>query len=536
MKISIRWKVLGLIVSTLIVVIASIAFLVINEQSDSLERIITTGARNKTSEVRFYSVRAMLQRDVLGVQDSLKNANKIPGFVFARVLRSDTKRKIGQNFFLKKEQTPKQVAAGKLPENVYKKAEREAMLKVFDPLAKGLWSKIKKDASPILMKKAFPGKDGAQLYIFHLAVRHPFIEKKPPLMAMVQLAISDEVISDAIAKNRNKILIGAAIFLVIGVLVSLFLAAYIVRPIRILSNSAEQVGSGDLDHKVPPLGNDELGTLAERFNAMTEGLKQAQKAKEEQLVIDEQIRQATEIQEGMNPQYFLNRDSYQVKGYTRAAKGVGGDYYDFQLLQDGRLAVLISDVSGKSISASLVMVLIKTVVSTYLQLYDSVRGDKIVTTINQVMCSQAHIDKFATFFFCVYDPETRLLDFTNGGHGPIFIYRAKDKVCTLSKLEGLPMGIDEDNDYKLAQLSLNPGDIIVLYTDGVNEAWDQQKNEYGLVRLRQKVMEYADLTADEMVKNIIADIDDFSAGAEQHDDLSLVIMKVPADVPAPVAT
>ena len=143
------------------------------------------------------------------------------------------------------------------------------------------------------------------------------------------------------------------------------------------------------------------------------------------------------------------------------------------------------------------------------------------------MCAEAHIDKFATFFLCVYDPVSRKLDFTNGGHGPIMVYRARDKVCTISKLEGLPMGIDEDNIYKLAQTSLEPGDMVVLYTDGVTEAWDLQKKEYGLQRLRQRILEYANLNAEEIVEKIVKDIDSFALGAEQHDDLSVVLLKIP---------
>jgi sigma-B regulation protein RsbU (phosphoserine phosphatase) len=228
----------------------------------------------------------------------------------------------------------------------------------------------------------------------------------------------------------------------------------------------------------------------------------------------------------MNPSRFLKKPEYQIKGFTRAAKGVGGDYYDFQVLGDGRIAVLISDVSGKSISASLVMVLIKTVVSTYLKLFNTIRGDTIIRTINRVMCGEAHIDKFATIQFFVFDPATKTLEFSNGGHGPLFLYRADRKICTASKLEGLPMGIEEENQYKLAKIQLSSGDIVMLYTDGITECWNTAKEEFGLKRVREKLTGYADLNPKEIIENFVRDLDEFASGAEQHDDMTMVVMKV----------
>ena len=172
------------------------------------------------------------------------------------------------------------------------------------------------------------------------------------------------------------------------------------------------------------------------------------------------------------------------------------------------------------------MVLIKTVVATYMQLFDFVRSDIILTIINKVMASQAHIDKFATGQFIIFDPESGRVEFSNGGQGPLFVLRATDKVCTESKQPGLPLGIDEDNDYRVSALNLNSGDMIILYTDGITEAWDTEKNEYGMERLREKIIEYTEDPVDKIVDTIISDIDNFADGMDQHDDMTLVVMKV----------
>ena len=517
MNISIRYKFLGLILLLVTLVITSIGYFILTQQNQTLRENIYSSAKKELNDLAFFNARAILGGDDLAKNDTIRNTNEMQGLVLAAIWNQDTKEIFPYWF--------KKLKKKDLYDNKTQKAVRD----VSNLHVKPLWKKwrIKKKHGIQVYDDAFPTNKAVNLISFFRPMYDPYNKENKGLIGIMQLSFSDEFIQKAVRKNLYNLLLAGGIFWLIGTLGSLLLAQIIVRPIKILSEGAEQVGSGDLNFKLPELGKDELGRLANQFNDMTEGLKQAQKNKEEQLIIDEQIKQATEIQEGMNPQYFLNQDHYQVKGFTRAAKGVGGDYYDFHKLADGRLAVLISDVSGKSISASLVMVLIKTVVSTYLRLFNSVRGDKIVTTINQVMCGEAHIDKFATFFFCVYNPETKMLDFTNGGHGPILLYRAKNKVCTVSKLEGLPMGIDEDNDYKLAQVTLEPGDLVVLYTDGINEAWDHQKNEFGLARLREKIIDYADQTANDIVARIINDIDTFADGADQHDDMSLVILKIP---------
>ncbi|MDH5721419.1 MAG: SpoIIE family protein phosphatase [Spirochaetia bacterium] len=504
-----RAKVLFLILLLISAVIISIGFYVIEQQESILRENVRVNAEREAESLTYLAGRALLEQDDLALIDSLDLTSKMTGYVYAAILRVETKK-----------------PAAKRYHKDYKNIEKD-LESIWQAKSKELWEDYKKEKKEINRKETpFPGKKKVNLEIFHKAIYHPFIKPNPPLLGMVQISISDEFIQNAVEKNRNTLIYTGLAFWIIGILGALILSQLIVKPIKILSEGARIVGEGNLDYKVPIKSNDEIGMLGRQFNQMTDGLKHAQEAEAEQLVINEQIRQAQEIQEGMNPQNFLSNSSYQVKGFTRAAKGVGGDYFDFQELGENKLAVLISDVSGKSISASLVMVLIKTVVSTYLRLFKFTRGDKIITAINKVMCAEAHIDKFATIMMCLYDPQTRELEFTNGGHGPIFVYRAKRKVCTISKLSGLPMGIDEDNEYGLAKLTLEPNDMVIFYTDGINEARNPQEEEFGMSKLKEKVLEYAEFNAEEIVNKLVADLDEFAKDAPQHDDMTLVVLKV----------
>ena len=507
--VGLRWKVIGLTLSLVTLMIISIGFIVAYQQKKILEKQVYENAKREAQSIVYLDSRAIISQDDLVILDSLKNLNELGGFVYGRVIESQEKINIVE-----------------LYHQDYSKRSS-----IFNPIwervLKLKWEQMsQKTKNKVLYEKILlPGGDGARLLIFHLPLYHPFISVNPPLLGIVQLAFSDSFIKKAIAKNQLSLLVLGIIFWIIGIFASILMAQLIVKPINILSEGAKIVGGGNLDYVVPDLGKDELGQLAKQFNIMTNGLKTAEKAKAESLILDEQLKQAQEIQEGMNPNYFLKGDYYQAKGFTRAAKGVGGDYFDFHKLENGKFATLISDVSGKSISASLVMVIIKTVVSTFFKIFKEVRSDIITKTINQVMCGEAHIDKFATFFFVIFDPNTGELEFTNGGHGPLFLYRFKKKICTLTKLAGLPMGIDADNDYSIAKVNLEKGDMIVFFTDGINEARDPDKAEYGNVRLGKKIIELADKTAEEIVDHLVVDLDNFMQDAEQHDDMTLVVVK-----------
>ncbi|MES0488777.1 MAG: SpoIIE family protein phosphatase [Leptospirales bacterium] len=508
MKTGIRVKVLLAILTLITIIIVSIGVYTMISQSNSLRRNILENTESDARTFGFWAARAIVLDDDFIVVDSLKLLKKNPGYVYGRAINLRDKT----------------VIYGLFGDQYQEKQEKyEDYLKLEDEFWE-LAETLEKDQTNIVEFSV--SDESEKYYAISYPVFRPFAGDDPPRDGIVQVIISDAIIRDTIRRNVQGLIIASVLFWIVGGLGTYLLSSFIVKPLASLLIGAKKVGEGDLDYKVPVTSEDELGMLAKQFNSMTDGLKVAQQAKEEQLVFDEQIRQAKEIQEGMNPLHLFDNDFFQVKGFTRAAKGVGGDYFDFQELPDGRLALLISDVSGKSISASLVMVLIKTVVATYLNLFDYIRSDIICDTINRVMATQSHIDKFATMIFLIYDPKTGSVEFTNGGQGPLFVYRAVGKAVTMSKLPGLPLGIDEDNEYHVSKIHLHKGDMVVLYTDGITEAYNTVKDEYGLQGLRQNILDYSDNAADVIVDRIVKDIDEFATGMEQHDDMTLVVLKI----------
>ncbi|HEY1407043.1 MAG TPA: SpoIIE family protein phosphatase [Spirochaetota bacterium] len=381
------------------------------------------------------------------------------------------------------------------------------------------------NAAPILTQKIQDPDDRAgTLYDFSKPIFDKLTGKKR--IATVRLGISDRNVRAEIAVMKRFLALITLVFLGISTIIAIILATLTTRPLKVLSAGVKEIGSGKLDYKITVNSRDEIGMLASQFNSMTDQLKEAQSREIENRIMQEQLDVAKEIQEGLNPMTYYNKNGIQIKGYTRAAKGVGGDYFDYIEIGDDRVGALISDVSGKGIPASLVMVMIRTVfVSSLRQDPRKIQCSKIVSAINASLSADFAIDKFATLFFMIYDRTKGTVSFSNAGHGPLFCYRADRNQCTITKLEGVPIGIMDDSEYSQAEVPFGIGDIIVLNTDGVTEMRNEKKEEYGRMRVQQFLMKHHDLSADQIVSKMVEDVDAFQGNAPQHDDMTLLIMK-----------
>ncbi len=340
----------------------------------------------------------------------------------------------------------------------------------------------------------------------------------------VIIGLSDRVIRDEIRGLLNIMVPISLSFLALAILASIILASITINPIRKLSQGAVLIGQGDLDHRIDIKSSDELGQLAREFNEMTTMIKEAKENEIEQRIMDEQLETARDIQEGLNPMAFFNKEGIQIKGNTRAAKGVGGDYFDYIEIDENRIGALLSDVSGKGVPASLVMVMIRTVFTSYITRSD-VTTAKVLRAINDALSADFAIDTFATLFFFIYDKRTGEVTFANAGQGPLYCYRKHLNRCTATKLDGVPIGIMDDVDYKMARVNLNPGDIIVTFTDGITEMRNEKKEEYGFSRLQKMLIEHHEKDAGELVETIVQDVEEFRGEVPPHDDTTILIFK-----------
>jgi phosphoserine phosphatase RsbU/P len=246
--------------------------------------------------------------------------------------------------------------------------------------------------------------------------------------------------------------------------------------------------------------------------------------------IEREIEIAREVQERLYPQEIPIIPGLTLAGACRPAQGVGGDYYDVIQLDDGRLGLALGDVSGKGISAALLMASLRA--SLRGMTMDGPRDlAKLMHKVNRLVYEASATNRYATFFFATYDPATCELRYVNAGHNPPLILRGGS---TLWLDGGGPVvGLLTDAAYEEHHLTLKPGDLLLAYTDGISEAMTRTDEEWGEERMVKAVIRKPESHASEILKGLFAAADAFAAGAPQHDDMTLLLMKLdPLGTPA----
>lgn len=252
--------------------------------------------------------------------------------------------------------------------------------------------------------------------------------------------------------------------------------------------------------------------------------------------IAREIEIAREVQERLLPQTYPVVKGLQFAGYSRTAQEVGGDYYDFIALENGRLGIAVGDVSGKGISAALLMASIRSALHG-LTFSGNLNLARLIQGLNRIIFDSSTSNRFVTFFFGQYDPATRMLDYVNAGHNAPVLLRPstiEDSVCipgdgcAVQRLEtgGPVLGLFQDVDYDQGQIVLRTCDMLVAFTDGISEAMTRTYEEWGEERLIEVARAHTQRSAHDVVTAVVAGADTFTAGAPQNDDLSLVVLKV----------
>ncbi len=212
-------------------------------------------------------------------------------------------------------------------------------------------------------------------------------------------------------------------------------------------------------------------------------------------------------------------------GRCRPAREVGGDYYDFLELPEGRFGIAIGDVSGKGIGAALMMASLEA----SLRGQASVGHDltELMKRVNSLVYEASSPNRYATLFYAEYDPRSRQLSYVNAGHNPPVILRKSAAACRVFRLEtgGPVIGIIRQC-YQQGSFPLEPGDLVVLFTDGVPESMNVRDEEWGEDRLIEFAKTCHDLPAFEAMTRILAAAEAFTGGASQHDDMTLVVLRV----------
>jgi sigma-B regulation protein RsbU (phosphoserine phosphatase) len=254
----------------------------------------------------------------------------------------------------------------------------------------------------------------------------------------------------------------------------------------------------------------------------------------ERMVASERLRRELTMAAGVQQRLFPAEpptvSHLELAGFCQPARGVGGDYYDFVEADDEQVGIVIADVAGKGMAAALVMSNVQAALRSHAAArrrqpgVDGSAAD-LVGDINRLLCGITDGATYVTFFYARYDPARRRLTYVNGGHNAPVVAGADGTMRTLDAT-GLPLGILPDALYEEASLTLDPGDLLLAYTDGVTESLDREGEEFGATRLHALATSLAGASADAVQHAVVEAVGAWSAGTSPHDDLTVVAARV----------
>ena len=317
-----------------------------------------------------------------------------------------------------------------------------------------------------------------------------------------------------------------SVFVLLGVvyaLVSRLLKTIVIAPINETNASLERITQGNLDERVDARENVEFASLSDGINTTVDALKGW--IHEAETRMERDLATAKAIQESALPRTFPpfpEIEAFDIYASMNAAKEVGGDFYDFFLIDDHTLGFLIADVSGKGIPGALFMMTAKTELENYIQ--SGMALDQAVAGTNARLCANNDAGMFVTVWAATLNWKTGLLTYVNAGHNfPLLRHNGtwqwmRDK-C------GLFLGTFDIARYRAKTITLEPGDQIMLYTDGVNEAFNIDEKEYGNERLEAFLANHAKMHPKPLVEALRADVASWAQGAEQSDDITMLCLE-----------
>jgi sigma-B regulation protein RsbU (phosphoserine phosphatase) len=337
----------------------------------------------------------------------------------------------------------------------------------------------------------------------------------------------EEILEGITKLNRNVVILGIIGLLMLSVAI-FFIARSITRPLRAMAEATEGIGSGNLDVQLPAVKtDDEVGKLTKAFGFMEASLKnyireltEATAAKER---IESELKIAHDIQMSILPKMFPpfpERSEFDIFATIEPAREVGGDFYDFFEIDEDHICFVIADVSGKGIPASLFMAVTKTLIKA--EATTRTTPGEILAKVNGELCQENDMGMFVTIFCGILSINTGEIAYANAGHNPPVLLRKKEEASFLQSQGGLLAGIMEDVEYGVETITLEPGESLFLYTDGVTEAMNGNNELFTDERLRDTLEGLKEQSIKEMVRGVSAEVARFVKGAPQSDDITMM--------------
>ncbi len=380
-----------------------------------------------------------------------------------------------------------------------------------------------------LAKEYYPQKSIEQQQEFF---RHIFrMVILPYRFGTVRIVLSGRDIKHGVDSVINKT-IDISAFLVFRLIFFAFVVSgFMVKNIRNLAKGADQVGKGDYDTHIEIGTSDELGQLADRFNLMVSEIKESQFQMIEKARMEEDLQTAHRIQESLLPSKFPEVDGFEFAGYYKAQTEAGGDYYDAippEMTGGDYFGLASADVSGHGVGAGLVMTMVRSVLRA--QSIENEDPGRVLSLANPQIHSDTLPAMFATAVYFTVNFKSYTMQYASAGHDPAILYNVETKELRLLPAQGIPLGMSGKDTFnsimETKKDKIKKNDILILYTDGITEAMNGEKEEYEEDRFCKAIKRFGHLPLNELLEALVNDVKEFTNNLPQEDDISLLAMKV----------
>ena len=298
----------------------------------------------------------------------------------------------------------------------------------------------------------------------------------------------------------------------------------ITRAVDDLYEATVRVRRGDFGPRIRVHQRDQLGALGSSFNEMTSSISELIDEQAKRQKLENEIVIAREVQSQLFPQVLPSLPGLQLAAICRPARVVSGDYYDFILTGNNCVGIALADISGKGIFAALLMASLQATLRSQAAIDTTCGTAELVQRLNRHLFRNTSDDRYATFFYAIYDSEARTLTYTNAGHlGPFLV--EGDTVKELTE-GGTVVGLFEEFPYTQQTIHVSPGSLLVAFSDGLTEPENVYGEEYGSLRLKEEIMRQRAAVPDRIAENLIAAAEQWAGSPEQADDITVVVARM----------
>lgn len=354
------------------------------------------------------------------------------------------------------------------------------------------------------------------------------ITEEGHLLGYLVAASSDRAIREARRSAVTAMATGTGAVVVLGTFLMLIILHRQLRPISQIATGLRKIDPVRMAVELPKMARNELGFLAATLKTMGDRLREAQRGLLEKQRLAQELAIANQIQHNILPREFPTGKTFECAGIYKGAREVSGDYFDFIALNDNRLGIVVADVSGKSLPAMLIALHTRDIVRNAAS-WCGGKPSETLTRSNSELVETISEGMFVTLFFGLLDMTTGRFQYASAGHTPVIRVNEREDQLHMLKPQGPPLGLFDSEEFngllEQKELTLQRGDWLLFYTDGVNEAQSETGDFYGKVRLAKTLQKYKQWEAEKAIQGITEDLTGFVGNHPQSDDITLLALR-----------